>query len=398
MKIYKSKAFLYYKPKDIRVGEIEIKPSDTDLIIKVLACGRCGTDKTIYYKGHYKVDKNAPIVLGHELVGEIVYVGKKVKELKKGIGYKEGERLSSKYLNFKIGERVTVQSRIARYKNGLLMLDNPITILSFYIDAGYSQYMKVSADLIKSGSVLRVSEGISTEEALLVEPTACVLESIFATPHPIGVDKEGRHIFSSGIKKGGKACVIGSGTVSMIYAMLCKTEGAKQVYMVVRSKEKADLVGKVLGKDIITVISPSYKDKSIDIKEKIEDGLVKELLKKTDGKLFDDVISACPDSDSQRLMLKLYNIYGYAVGACFGGTHEKADRVELDINHYRTAKTIGTSGCSTKTMETVLAWLKSKKISLKGFTSKKKYTLDTNTDEFFTTDAGGLKPVLYPWD
>ena len=79
---FKSKAFIYYKPRDVRPGEIEIKCSPTDIIIKVLACARCGTDKTIYYKGHPRVDPNAPIVLGHELAGEIVEVGRKVKELK----------------------------------------------------------------------------------------------------------------------------------------------------------------------------------------------------------------------------------------------------------------------------------------------------------------------------
>lgn len=397
MKNFKSKAFVYYKPYDVRLEEIEIECEPTDIIIKVLTSARCGTDKTIYYKGHPKVDPNAPTVLGHELVGEIVEVGKKVKELKEGIGYKEGEELTKEYLNFKIGEKVTVQSRIARYKNKLMLLSEPITILCFYINGGYSQYMKIPKELIQSGSVLRVPEDITNEEGCLIEPTACALESIFSTPHTIGIDKDGRQVFSSGIEKGGISCIIGSGTVSMIYAMLCKVEGAKEVYMIVRSSVKEKRIKEILGKDIKVIITEPYKDKTIQEKEEIEDKLVEELRERTKKKLFDDVISACPDSDSQRLMLKLLNPYGYAVGVCFGGTHEKVDRVNLDLLHYRSAKVIGTSGCSTKRMETVIEWLKEGKISLKGFTSKRRYSFKTDPKEFFTTE-GGLKPVLYPWE
>src|SRR3972149_5966592 len=185
--MYKGKAYVYHAPNDVRIGEKSIKCGPTDLIVKVLASARCGTDKTIFHKGHYKVDSNAPIILGHELVGEIVEVGSKVKDLRRGIGYKEGEMLSDAYLNFKPAQTASFQSRIARYKNGLLILDNPITILSFYIDGGNARYMKVTKELIQSGSVLRVPRGISVEEGAIVEPAACVLGSVFSTPHAKGV-------------------------------------------------------------------------------------------------------------------------------------------------------------------------------------------------------------------
>lgn len=397
MSRFKSFAFVYYKPYDVRLEEIGIECGPTDLVVKVLASARCGTDKTIYRKGHPKVDPHAPIILGHEFAGEIVEVGNKVRRLNKGIGYKEGEALTKKYLDFKVGERVTAQSRIARYRDGLMLLSNPITILSFYINGAYSQYLKIPGELIQSGSVLRIPKGITDEEGALVEPTACVLESIFATPHTVGIDKEGRHRFSSGIKGGGISCVMGSGTVSMIYAMLCKAEGAREVYLIVRSKEKEELAKSILSGDVRVVINKPYKDMPLPEKEEIEDNLVEELRERTKGNLFDDVISACPDSDSQRLMLKLYNPEGYAVGACFGGTHEKVDRADLDMLHYRNAKAIGTSGCSTSTMEVVIKWLKERKINLEGFISREKYTLKTEPKEFFTTKADGLKPVLYPW-
>ena len=398
MSVFDSAAFVYHGPEDVRVETRRIVCGDDDLVIKVSACARCGTDRTIFRVGHPKVDRNAPVILGHELVGAIVAVGRNVRNLNVGIGYKHGETLSKRYLDFKGGERVTVQSRIARYQDGLMLLDDPITILSFYIDGAYAQYMRVPRELILSGSVLRVPDSVSDEEAALVEPAACALESLFSTPHAVGVDEEGRHLFKAGPREGGSACVIGSGTVSMIYALLLRLLGSAEVFVVVRSEKKARLVHEVLGDSVRTVISPSYSDSSLEEKLEIERQLAETLAEANGGRLFDDVVAACADPDAQRLMLQLYNTSGYAVGACFGGTHGLVEGANMDSHHYRSAATIGTSGCSTRSMETIVRWLQERKLLLRGFTSKNRYSLKTDPAEFLSTSADGLKPVLYPWD
>jgi len=390
MRKFRSKAFRYHAPGDVRLGTLDIDCGPEDLVVKVLACGRCGTDKAIFAKGHPKVDPNAPIVLGHEICGEVAAVGDDVPGLTEGIGYKEGQTLSADYLSFRLGERVTVQSRIARYENGLLVLDpaKDITILSFRIDAGYSQYMKVPPELIRSGSVLRVSDRISDEAAALVEPASCALESIFSTVHPVGVDGDGRHAFRTGPKPGGRAAVIGSGTVSMIYARLLRLEGSAEVFVLVRSKEKGELVRRVLGEEVRTVLTGGKSDEEI----------VGELEAQTDGRLFNDVSAACGDPAAQRLMLQLYTKDGGACGACFGGVRERIDGADVDVHHYRAALTIGSSGCSTQTMETVIRWLEEDRLSLDGFCSPTRYSFATPPEEFFTTKGDGLKPMLYPHD
>ena len=122
---------------------------------------------------------------------------------------------------------------------------------------------------------------------------------------------------------------------------------------------------------------------------------MRDLADLTGGYLFDDVIVASASPAAQRLMLRLYTREGYAVGACFGGTHRLVDAADLDVHHYRAATTIGTSGCSTDCMKTILAWQQSGRLGLRGFTSRRHFTLDDDPHEFFTTDAGGLKPALY---
>ena len=393
---YHGECWVYYKLGEVRLETRSFECGPSELLVKVRMCGRCGTDSTIFRKGHKSVDPYAPVVLGHELVAEIIEVGGGVKDLTEGIGFRQESRLTSEYLDFKASERVVFQGRIARYRDGLMLIPDPIANLSFRIDGGYAQYMKVPAEMIRSESVLRVPENVSDEAACLVEPTACVLESIFATPHPIGVDADGRHQYRAGIRRAGRTCIIGSGTVSMIYALLARHEGAKEVFILLRSEEKAGIVRRTLGEGYNLCITGKSEGFALAEKLAAEKQLVGELRERTGGELFDDVVCACADPHAQRLMPQLYAPDGYAVGACFGGTHEVVDKMDMDLHHYRAAKTIGTSGCSTAAMKTILEWLREGSLKLDGFADPRHWTFRDSPSEFFLT-AGSLKPVLYPW-
>lgn len=155
------------------------------------------------------------------------------------------------------------------------------------------------------------------------------------------------------------------------------------------------MVRNILGDRVDTYLAPCLKDDASQETLSAEDAIVRDLRDMTSGYLFDDVIAACSSPAAQRLMLKLYTPEGYAVGACFGGTHRLVDAADMDINHYRAAKTIGTSGCSTDCMKTILYWLEKRLLDLRGFISRRRFTLADDPHEFFTTEADGLKPALY---
>jgi threonine dehydrogenase-like Zn-dependent dehydrogenase len=69
-------------------GRIEIRdvavpePSDSEVLIKVLGCGICGTDAHIY-SGEIE-NARPPVVLGHEVFGEVEEIGKAVQGLTVG--------------------------------------------------------------------------------------------------------------------------------------------------------------------------------------------------------------------------------------------------------------------------------------------------------------------------
>ena len=392
---FESKCFVYRGPGDVVLETWSYNCGPTDIMIKIEVCGRCGTDRRLYESLHPRV--KVPTVLGHELVGSVVEVGSEVEGLRKGIGYLEGRNVPDSAIP-KVGSRVTVQGRVARHRDGLMLMAEPIQNLSFYIPGAFAQYMKIPAEMIQSGAVLAIPDGVSSEEGALVEPAACALESIFATPHPIGVDDDGRHIYRGSIRSGGRTLVIGSGTLAMIYCELAKREGAAEVWIMVRSERKQKLVRQVLGDWPRIEVVEDYSDDTIENRIAAEASIEERLRELTNGTLFDDVVLAAPSTDAQRLMFQLLNPEGYGVAASFAGLHERSERANVDQIHYRIGKTTGTSGCSTRTMETIIGWLSDGSLSLEGFTSPERFSLNDDPEHFFKTTSDGRKPMLYPWE
>ena len=66
---------MYYNNRDVRLEEV---PTPTigpgELLVKIMASGICGSDVMEWYRLH-----KAPLILGHEIAGEVVEVGAGVK-------------------------------------------------------------------------------------------------------------------------------------------------------------------------------------------------------------------------------------------------------------------------------------------------------------------------------
>lgn len=77
------KAVRYHKPRDMRVDTVPdpILEDDRDIILKVTATAICGSDLHIY---NGKIPQLENMIVGHEFMGEVVELGRSVKNLKKG--------------------------------------------------------------------------------------------------------------------------------------------------------------------------------------------------------------------------------------------------------------------------------------------------------------------------
>src|SRR5512136_3102831 len=71
---------MYYRNEDVRIEEMSVPAiGPGELLVKVISSGICGSDVMEWYR-----IKRAPLVLGHEIAGDIVEVGKKVTRYKVG--------------------------------------------------------------------------------------------------------------------------------------------------------------------------------------------------------------------------------------------------------------------------------------------------------------------------
>jgi len=184
---------MYYNNKDIRIEDIpKPKIGPDELLVKVMACGICGSDVMEWYR-----IKKAPRVLGHEMTGEIVEVGDNVK-------------------NFKIGDRVFVSHHVpcneCRY-----CLDGRYTICETlhktnFDPGGFSEFVRVPKINVELGTFLLPDE-ISFENGTFIESLGCIIRG------QRRVDIKSDHTI----------LVLGSGISGLLHIQLARANGAKRI-------------------------------------------------------------------------------------------------------------------------------------------------------------------------
>ena len=76
-------------PSDVRVDDVaDPDPGPTDALVRVAACGICGTDVTSIRLGGIAGPGREPMCLGHEMSGTVDWVGADVRSV--GVGGEGG--------------------------------------------------------------------------------------------------------------------------------------------------------------------------------------------------------------------------------------------------------------------------------------------------------------------
>lgn len=184
----------YYNNRDVRVEEMQTPPIGSgELLVKVIASGICGSDVMEWYR-----IKKAPLVLGHEIAGEVVAVGEGVKR-------------------YKMGDRVTVAHHVPCNTcyyclNGNYSVCETLRTTNFY-PGGFSEYTRVPQINVDRGTFILPNE-VSFEEGTFVEPLACTL---------LGQRK-------ANLRPGQSVLVIGSGISGLLHIKLARALGAGRVF------------------------------------------------------------------------------------------------------------------------------------------------------------------------
>ncbi len=174
-----------------------------EIVIRTLACGLCGSDVMRWYQ-----DPRAPVVLGHEPVGEVVEAG-------------EGS-------GFAVGERVFVHHHVPCGECDLCRRGRDTLCDMFRatrIDpGGLAEYVRVPAENV-AVDVLRIPDHVTDVAATLVEPVACIVR--------------GQRMAGAG--DGSRVAVVGAGSMGLIQIMVALARGAAQVVAVEPDPARAAL-------------------------------------------------------------------------------------------------------------------------------------------------------------
>ena len=217
------KAAVFYKKEDLRIEELPMpKVGDDDVLIKVKACGICGTDMHIFDGDEGAAPTPAGTVLGHEFAGEVIEVGAKVK----GVN---------------VGDRVCVDPNklcgICNYcREGVGHFCTDMIGIGTTVHGGFAEYCAVP-----QSQVYKFDESIAFTEAAMTEPVACCLH---------GIDM-------CDIDTGASVVVIGGGMIGLLMLQLAKLKGAAKLALIEPIESKRELALK-LGADV--VIDPVNED------------------------------------------------------------------------------------------------------------------------------------------
>ena len=168
-----------------------------ELLFRVAACGICGTDIKKIHHGFVA----PPQILGHELAGTVVEVGRGVTK------FKPGDRVVS-FHHIPCGNcfycEAKLFSQCAGYKKtGLTAGFDPN-------GGGFAEYVRAMPWIVERGMIALPAD-VSFEEATFVEPVNTCLKAV----------RKAR------VAPGETVLVIGQGPIGMLLMILAKYEGAE---------------------------------------------------------------------------------------------------------------------------------------------------------------------------
>ncbi len=170
--------------------------SEKEVLIKVAACGVCGTDVHIFHGDKGSAEVTPPVVLGHELSGTVVSVGKGVSRLS-------------------VGDHVTVDPNCYCGKCHYCRIGKKQLCTSLYAvgvnrDGGFAEYCYVP-----EAQCFRLNDDVPLEYGAMAEPLACCIH---------GID-------NAGIRVGDTVLVVGGGAIGLMMVQLAKLSGASKVIL-----------------------------------------------------------------------------------------------------------------------------------------------------------------------
>lgn len=232
------KTAVVVKPHQVEIREIDIpdiKPNE--VLIKVKTAGVCGSDLHLFHGTH--AFRKPPAILGHEIAGEIVKIGKEVTK-------------------FRVGDRVTVEPHVGcgacefcRQDLVNLCINKIVPGTPGWIGT-FSEYFNAPEQ-----AVYKLADNVPYEIGTLIEPLAVGIHTISRISVP---EKE-------------SIAILGSGTIGLLTLVAAREAGYKTIIctdtqpfnLEMAKRQGASLVLNPLEDDVVASIRQFTNGKGVDV-------------------------------------------------------------------------------------------------------------------------------------
>jgi len=268
----KCRAWVTVEPGKLVMEEFEIPKIPEDCaLLKIEACGICGTDKHAYHG--LMPTAPFPCINGHEFIGTIVELGSKANDNMAVFGgpLKEGDRVAIApgsmpcghcYYCIHMPHRPALCAKRIPY--GFISVKRAPSIWG-----GYSEYIYLHPKTY----VFKLPKDMSMKRAVLIEPVATALRAVERAYSP------GEPFMSHGYGVGRSAMVLGAGPIGLMTVASLRYSGAGLIIAQDLFNSKLDMA-KRMGADLLI-------DGNLPLEERL-----KQVREATDGVGPDVVIEA----------------------------------------------------------------------------------------------------------
>jgi 2-desacetyl-2-hydroxyethyl bacteriochlorophyllide A dehydrogenase len=186
------------------------------VLIKVHACGVCGTDFHIF---NGEAPASAPVIIGHEYTGEVIDTGSNVKDIKPGDNIAVNPNIHCGYCEY--------------CREGRIHLCKNLKALGVTINGGFAQY-----SVLPQTQAYKIPAGFPYAYAAMSEPLSCCLHGIN----------------QADIQLSDSVVIVGAGAIGILILQLALLKGARKV-IVIEPQQSKRAIAMGLGAD--SVIDPA---------------------------------------------------------------------------------------------------------------------------------------------
>ncbi len=232
------RAAIYYSNKDIRIEERpRPKIGPGELLIRVRACGICGTDVLQWYRRD-----RVPLILGHEIAGEIEEVGRGLRQCKKGQRVSASHHVPCGKCSYCLRGHESVCDTLRR---------------THFDPGGFVEFLRLPRENVELGGVYPLPDNLSFDAASFTEPLACVLRG---------------QRFAK-MSAGKSVLVLGCGISGLLHIQLARAKKASFIaasdicdYRLKKAKELgADEIINAQGQDVVQRFGKLNQGKGADV-------------------------------------------------------------------------------------------------------------------------------------